>query len=341
MKLVFVEALDSRVSSIGFGSASLGSRIGVRKGLKTLERAYEAGITWYDVAPSYGDGTAESICGEFVSRKRDSIYVCTKVGMRPTNTSAAMRVLMPLARAAITTFPALQRYVYGMRPAPFKVPLSGELITTSVEESLRRLRTDYIDVLALHRPTAEEVVREDIVRAVERVIRDGKARAVSIAGAIEAAMRGLDELLPYRLVPIANGLFMPNLEKLKERALPGRTFVTYGTFSSLNRLVARINAQEGISRALHDLGYRGNPAEVAATFVVDYAFATNSAGITLFSMLHKEHLDFNLSRLGNHLTREQLDPVVAALLEGVPRADPMPHSPLSQKKGGSHHVSRE
>ncbi|WP_249169863.1 aldo/keto reductase, partial [Bradyrhizobium liaoningense] len=93
MKLVFVEALDSRVSSIGFGSASLGSRIGVRKGLKTLERAYDAGITWYDVAPSYGDGTAESICGEFVSRKRDSIYVCTKVGMRPTNTSAAMRVL--------------------------------------------------------------------------------------------------------------------------------------------------------------------------------------------------------------------------------------------------------
>lgn len=44
MKLVFVEALDSRVSSIGFGSASLGSRIGVRKGLKTLERAYDAGI---------------------------------------------------------------------------------------------------------------------------------------------------------------------------------------------------------------------------------------------------------------------------------------------------------
>jgi aryl-alcohol dehydrogenase-like predicted oxidoreductase len=313
MKLVCVEALGRRVSSVGFGCASLGGRIGLRKALEALERAYEAGITWYDVAPSYGDAMAESILGEFASKKRDSIYVCTKVGVRPADTRAAMRLLKPIVRIVVATFPALQKQVSRVRPKPFKVPLSAELIRTSVEKSLRRLRTDYVDVLALHRPAVEEVVREDIIMALERVVRDGKARAVSIAGNLEAGMKGLDESLPYRLVQIANNSLEPDLAKLKERSRPGRTFVTYGSFSSLDRLVTRINAQTEILSALHELGYRGNLTEIAAAFLVDYAFATNSAGVSLFSMLKKEHLDFNLLRLRSHPTLEQLDPVVAAL----------------------------
>src|SRR6202022_5121096 len=106
MKLVCVEALGRRVSSVGCGCASLGGRIGLRKGLEALERAYEAGITWYDVAPSYGDAMAESILGEFVSKRRDSIYVCTKVGVRPGETPAAMRLLTPMLRVVVATFPA-------------------------------------------------------------------------------------------------------------------------------------------------------------------------------------------------------------------------------------------
>jgi aryl-alcohol dehydrogenase-like predicted oxidoreductase len=313
MKLVCVESLGRRVSSIGFGCASLGSRIGVREGLETLERAYEAGITWYDVAPSYGDAMAESIWGEFASRKRDSVYVCTKVGMRPADTPAVMRLLKPMSRIVVATFPSLRRQVSRVRPQPFKVPLSAELIRTSVEESLRRLRTDYVDVLALHRPDVEEVVREDIILALERVVQDGKARAISIAGNLEAGLKGLDQSLPYRLVQIANNPLEPNLEKLKERARPGRTFVTYGTFSSLDGLVARINEQKEVLSALRELGYRGNLTEMAAAFLVDYAFATNSTGVTLFSMLQKEHLEFNLLRLKNHPTREQLNSIVAAL----------------------------
>jgi aryl-alcohol dehydrogenase-like predicted oxidoreductase len=308
MRQVCVEALGRRVSSVGLGCASLGSRIGVRKGLEALERAYEAGITWYDVAPSYGDAMAESILGEFASGKRDSVCICTKVGMRPAHTPAAMRLLKPMSRIVFATFPALKKQASKVRPKPFKVSLSAELIRTSVEESLKRLRTDYVDVLALHRPAVEELVRDDILLALERVVRDGKARAVSIAGDdLEAGMKGLDELLPYRLVQIANNPIEPNLGKLKERARTGRTFVTYGSFASLDRLVERINARKEILSALHELGYRGNLNEIGAAFLVDYAFAANSAGVALFSMLQKEHLDFNLLRLKSHPTLEQLN----------------------------------
>ncbi|MDB5619671.1 aldo/keto reductase [Tardiphaga sp.] len=317
MKLVFVEAIGRKVSSVGFGCASLGSRIGVRKGLETLERAYAAGVTWYDVAPSYGDGVAESILGEFASRRRDSVCVCTKVGMRPPKTPTAMRVLKPLSRIAITAFPTLKQYASRVRPTPFKVPLSAELIRSSVEESLRRLRTDYVDVLALHRPTVEELVHQDIIRAVERVVQDGKVRAISVAGDIGAGMTALDESLPYRFVQIANTPLEPNLEKLKERAHSHRTFITHGTFSCLDQIIARINAQKEILVALDELGYRGSPTEIAAAFLADYAFATNSAGVTLISMFQKEHLDFNLLRLKSHPTPERLNSIVAALEVGA------------------------
>jgi aryl-alcohol dehydrogenase-like predicted oxidoreductase len=223
---------------------------------------------------------AESIWGKFASKKRDSVYICTKVGMRPADTSAAMRLLKPMARISVAAFPGLQRQVSRVRPKPFKVPLSAELIRTSVEGS--------------------------------RVVQDGKARAISIAGNLEAGIRGLDEALPYRLVQIANNPLEPNLEKLKEYARR-RTLVTYGTFSSLDPLVARIDAQKEILSGLHEVGYRGNPTEIAAAFLVDYAFATNSAGVTLFSMFQKEHLDFNLLRLKSHPTLEQLNFIAAAL----------------------------
>ncbi|WP_258582171.1 hypothetical protein [Mesorhizobium sp. AR02] len=126
-------------------------------------------------------------------------------------------------------------------------------------------------------------------------------------------MTALNESLPYRFVQIANTPLEPNLGKLKEHAHRHRTFVTYGTFSGLDRIVAKFNAQKEILGALGELGYRGSPTEIAVAFLADYAFATNSAGVTLVSMFKKEHLDFNLLRLKNDPTPERLNALVAAL----------------------------
>lgn len=312
MKTVCVEPLGARVSRIGFGCASLGGRIGARVGVEALERAYDAGITWYDVAPSYGDGRAESICGQFAAKKRGSVYICTKVGMRSGATSAVTRFMKPLARASLAFFPGLQPRLTAVKPKPFKVPLSAELIRASVEDSLRRLRTDYVDVLALHRPTREEAIREDIIRAVERIIQDGKARAISIAGNNEIGVEELDESSPYRLMQIANNPLAPNLQRSKGSGR-NMTFVTYGSFSSAAALVAKIEAARHVLEHLHEMGYQGEPAQVVPAFVVDYALATNSEGITLFSMFRKEHLAFNLRRLAQLPTLHRLNCIASEL----------------------------
>src|SRR5215831_14662158 len=93
MQQINVPNLDCATSVVGMGCASLGSRVGRREGLTALNRAFGGGITWFDVAPSYGDSAAESILGEFARGKRDKLQICTKVGIRPAQTPLVMRAV--------------------------------------------------------------------------------------------------------------------------------------------------------------------------------------------------------------------------------------------------------
>src|SRR3989442_9857361 len=120
--------IDGARSAIGMGCASLGSRVGRRAGLKALARAYDAGITWFDVAPSYGDAEAETILGEFVRGRRDKVKICTKVGIRPARTPFAMRAAKPILRSAVDAVPMLRRYVTKARPTAAKLAITAEMI---------------------------------------------------------------------------------------------------------------------------------------------------------------------------------------------------------------------
>ena len=85
MRYVSLPGTDIRTSNLGFGCASLGSRVSKKEGLEALARGFDEGITWFDLAPIYGGGTAESIFSEFLTGKRDQVHVCTKVGVgRPS-----------------------------------------------------------------------------------------------------------------------------------------------------------------------------------------------------------------------------------------------------------------
>ena len=57
-------------SRIGFGCASLGSRIDSRSGLRALSDAFDRGVNWFDLAPSYGNGQAEAIFSQFLEGRR-------------------------------------------------------------------------------------------------------------------------------------------------------------------------------------------------------------------------------------------------------------------------------
>ena len=319
MRRIDVANLDGTASVVGMGCASLGSRVGRREGLKALGRAFDVGVTWFDVAPSYGDAEAETILGEFAQGRRDKVKICTKVGIRPAHTPFAMRAAKPIIRSAVGAVPILRKYIVKARPVAVKLPITAEMISSSLVASLQRLRTDHVDVLALHGAEDDEVVRDDILGALERIVRLGKAKTISIASSLETGLLGVAHSNVYGIVQVANNPFQPSLAQAAERSPIGRpiTFVThsvYGAFGALHQLYDMIESNATKRLILRDEGYSGNTEVVAAAFLADYALATNRAGITLFSMLRKEHLEFNLRRLELVPAKTRMEKLAAALI---------------------------
>jgi aryl-alcohol dehydrogenase-like predicted oxidoreductase len=64
---------DFTSSSFGFGTAYLGRRHGLRRGVRLLNTAFEEGITHFDTAPMYGPGLAERVVGRFLAGRRDDM----------------------------------------------------------------------------------------------------------------------------------------------------------------------------------------------------------------------------------------------------------------------------
>lgn len=306
-------------TDIGFGCASLGSRVSRRDGLAALGRAYDAGIRWYDVAPSYGDGQAETLLGEFAAGRRDAITLCTKVGILPPAPSVPKRLLRPVVRAALAAMPDLRQTVRRHRPAAVKPPLDAARILPSLDASLTRLRTHHVDVLALHETTPDEVTRDDVLRAIETALTSGKARAISIASSPQAALAGIAGSPLYGMVQLANNPFLPQRARIAAALPPGRdirivTHTVFGASGMVERLTARIRDDAALAAALADAGYTGGVRDQALAYLADYALAANDGGTVLMSMFGTGHLEANLARLNRMPDRA----TVLAIADHIP-----------------------
>ncbi|MFE3203516.1 aldo/keto reductase [Embleya sp. NPDC059237] len=113
-----------------------------------IRRAVEAGINFFDTANIYSDGTSEEIVGRALAdfARRDEIVIATKLNGR-------------------------------MRPGPNAAGLSRKAVLTEIDNSLRRLGTDYVDLYQIHRwDTATPI--EETMEALHDVVKAGKARYI-------------------------------------------------------------------------------------------------------------------------------------------------------------------
>lgn len=262
MRRVKLPGIDIETSRIGFGCASLGSRVSARQGLRALARAHDSDVTWFDLAPAYGAGEAETIFADFLSVRRD-IHVLTKVGLAPPARSpllrAAYTVLRPLATLRKPGAPGVTRN----RP----LPITPALIEGSIATSLKRLRSDHVAVLALHDPDPEAVARDDVVRALERVLERGQARAVGVAGSADACLAGAAPDLPYRLFQTAWDSTGASFASIRREADRSVTTIAHSVLRGAG------NGSRNLRAALD-----GNPH-----------------GVTLLSMFDANHLADNLA----------------------------------------------
>ncbi len=138
-----------RVSRLCFGTMSFGDAADEVTSQALYRRAREAGINFFDCANVYSAGHAEEILGRLIAPERNQVVVTTKVG-----------------------FP--------MGSDPNARGLSRRHIQSSVEESLRRLRTDRVDVLFVHTFDPETPI-EETLRALDDLVRQGKTLHVGVS----------------------------------------------------------------------------------------------------------------------------------------------------------------
>lgn len=177
---------DLTTSEVGFGCARIG---GVFQGssrpelVTLLRRAFDQGVTFFDTADMYTHGESERLVGDAFHSNRDRVLIATKFGY----TSPAQQLLLNRIKPFIKPFIARlglkpQQVHAGLRATVSQQDFSPLYIARAVEASLRRLRTDYIDVYQLHDPPVEVLERGEFVEVLERLRQQGKLRYWGVAG---------------------------------------------------------------------------------------------------------------------------------------------------------------
>jgi aryl-alcohol dehydrogenase-like predicted oxidoreductase len=164
------------VSVVGLGTNNFGRRCDYEQTLSVIDAALDAGVTLFDTADIYGQGMSEEFMGRALDGRRDRVVIATKFG-KP------------------------------MDERPEERRGSPEYIEWAVESSLRRLRTDVIDVYQLHEPDPLTPL-EETLGALNDLVVEGKVRWIGSsnfsAGQIEAAEEAARDAGLHRFVSVQN-----------------------------------------------------------------------------------------------------------------------------------------
>lgn len=198
------------VSAIGFGCMGLNYAysdiLGKKESISLLKAAYEAGVTFFDTAEMYGPYTNEEIVGEALSSVRDKVVIATKFGIK---------------------------LVDGKQ----EQDSSPERIRKSVEGSLKRLKTDYIDLYYQHRVDINTPI-EEVAETMKTLIQEGKIRHWGLSEAGAKTVRKAHAVQPVTAVQSEYSLWwrrpeeelIPALEELGIGFVPfsplGKGFLT-------------------------------------------------------------------------------------------------------------------
>lgn len=280
-----------KVSVVGFGASPLGDvfrKTTPEERNGSVHLAVDRGINFFDVSPYYGITLAEERLGEALVGRRDKVVLATKCGR------------------------------YGGSEFDF----SAATITAGFDESLKRLRTDYVDLLQAHDVEFGHVsqIVEETLPAMGRLQEQGKARYIGITGyslknLMEIAGKAdVDSILSYcrynllitdmerELVPFAKergigvgGIGVINASPLHmgiitERGAPEWHPAPQAVRDAGQRIVALCKAK-GL-----------DAAEVALKFCLDY----KGAASTLVGLSSREHVERNLKAMELKLDAELL-----------------------------------
>lgn len=193
---------DVKGSAITFGAWAIGGWMwggaDRQEALEAILAAYEMGVTTIDTAPAYGQGLSEEIVGDALrSLQRDKVQVLTKFGLR-----------WDLAKG---------EYFFDSEDnngTPIKVyKYAGkESVIEECERSLKRLGTDYIDLLQIHWPDNSTPI-EETMEALLHLQQDGKIRAAGVCNYNVAQMQTAEKVLSLASNQVPYSMVFRDIEK--------------------------------------------------------------------------------------------------------------------------------
>jgi aryl-alcohol dehydrogenase-like predicted oxidoreductase len=154
------------VSAVGLGCNNFGMRVDLEGTRAVVDAALEAGVTLLDTADIYGNrGGSEQLLGEVLEGRRDRVLLATKFGGEMGNRTEARG--------------------------------SRDYIRKAIEASLRRLRTDYVDLYQYHTPDGVTPFEETFA-ALDELVREGKVRYVGHSNLEASQVEEIDTLVRER-----------------------------------------------------------------------------------------------------------------------------------------------
>jgi myo-inositol catabolism protein IolS len=143
---------DLKVSALGFGCWEIGGtygRIDEGEFRRSVARAIDSGVTCFDTAEAYGMGVSEEALARALGDRRNDVVIATKFGV-------------------------------GYEEMPNRRDSSRGRVLASIDNSLRRLRTDHVDIYLVHWPDMDTPL-DETMRALDDIVGQGKARYIGVS----------------------------------------------------------------------------------------------------------------------------------------------------------------
>jgi D-threo-aldose 1-dehydrogenase len=306
---------------LGFGCANLGGRLGPRKSQAILETAFDAGIRYFDTAPLYGYGEAEGVLGRFLQGRREGLTIATKFGIAPPPRSLGLKIKKSAARAAVAVFPQLRKTI---RRRAERMTSTGNFTVNecrqTLRNSLRELRTDYIDVLLMHEILPEQITPE-LIDFLEDARQEGLIRHYGTATSVHSTVTiKSQQVRSGGVAQFPSSVFDNTLQMLSgEDAF--KILITHSALGERFRILTESlkSNRELCSEWSSKLGFDCSCATKVGALLLGAAMRNNPDGVVLFSSQTDNHIRENAALISDRRFSEEqflkLKKLVRAFLE--------------------------